>query len=221
MSGRRACHVVGRWRATQQYRPTQVTDEEALRDRIIALAREYGRHGYRRITALLEQEGWRVNHKRVERSWRQKGLKVPQKQPKRGRLWLAEGSCLRRRPESPTHGWAYDAGMERTGDGRPVTRLTVVDEYTRDCLTIAVRRRLTSHEVQEVLGELFLCRGCPTHIRSDNGPEFIAQALPAWYQVLTVAPLFIQPGSPWENAYVESFNGKLRDELLNGELFYT
>ena len=134
---------------------------------------------------------------------------------------MADGSCLRRRPEYPNHVWAYDVVMERTRDGRPVKLLTVVDEYTRECLAIAVRRRLTSQDVQEVLSELFLRRGCPTHIRSDNGPEFIARALQAWYRLLTVAPLFIEPGSPWENGYVESFNGKLRDELLNGELFYT
>lgn len=213
--------MVGQCRATQQYTPIQPNDEDSLRARIITLAREYGRYGYRRITALLHQEGWRVNHKRVERLWRQEGLKVPQKQPKRARLWLADGSCLRRRPEYPNHVWAYDFVMERTWDGRPVKLLTVVDEYTRECLAIAVRRRLTSREVQEVLSELFLRRGCPTHIRSDNGPEFIARALQAWYRVLTVAPLFIEPGSPWETGYVESFNGKLRDELLNGELFYT
>ncbi len=221
VSERRACRVVGPSRATQQYVPVRADDEDALRTRIAALAHEYGRYGYRRITALLQQEGWRVNHKRVERIWRQEGLKVPQKQPKRARLWLADGSCLRQRPEYPNHVWSYDFVMERTQDGRPLKMLTVVDEYTRECLAIAVRRRLTSREVQEVLSELFLQRGCPTHIRSDNGPECIARALQAWYRVLTVAPLFIEPGSPWENGYVESFNGKLRDELLNGELFYT
>jgi transposase InsO family protein len=221
VSERRACRVVGQCRATQQYLPTQPEDEDRLRIRVIALAREYGRYGYRRITALLQQEGWRANHKRVERLWRQEGLKVPQKQPKRARLWFADGSCIRRRAEYPNHVWSYDFVMDRTQDGRPIKMLTVVDEYTRECLAIAVRRRLTSREVQEVLSELFLSRGCPTHIRSDNGPEFIARALRAWYGVLAVAPLFIEPGSPWENGYVESFNGKLRDELLNGELFYT
>ena len=221
VSERRACRVVGQCRATQQYVPIHADDEESLCTRIVALAHEYGRYGYRRITALLHQEGWRVNHKRVERIWRQEGLKVPQKQPKRARLWFADGSCIRRRAEYPNHVWSYDFVMERTQDGRPLKMLTVVDEYTRECLAIAVRRRLTSREVQEVLSELFLHRGCPTHIRSDNGPEFIARALRAWYGMLTIAPLFIEPGSPWENGYVESFNGKLRDELLNGELFYT
>ena len=221
VSERRACRVVGQCRATQQYVPSQADDEDPLRARIVVLAREYGRDGYRRITALLHQEGWHVNHTRVERIWRQEGLKVPQKQPKRGRLWLADGSCLRHRPEYPNHVWAYDVVMERTWDGRPMKLLTVVDEYTRECLAIAVRRRLTSRDVQEVLSELFLLRGCPMYLRSDNGPEFIATALHAWYRVLAVAPLFIEPGSPCENGYVESFNGKLRDELLNGELFHT
>ena len=177
--------------------------------------------GTRRITALLQQEGGRANHTRVERLWRQEGLKVPQKQPKRARLWLADGSCIRRRAEYPNHVGSYDFVMDRPQDGRPLKRLTVVDEYTRECLAIAVRRRLTSWNVQEVLSEWFLYRGCPTHIRSDKGPEFIARALRAWYGVLAVAPLFIEPGSPWENGYVESVNGKLRDELLDGELFYT
>lgn len=221
MSERRACRVVGQCQATQQYVPSQTADEDRLRNRIIALAHEYGRYGYRRITALLHQEGWQVNHKRVERIWRQEGLKVPQKQPKRGRLWLVDGSCIRRRAEYPNHVWAYDFVMDRTQDGRPLKLLTVVDEYTRECLAIAIQRRLTSQGVQEVLSELFLLRGCPTHIRSDNGPEFIARILRQWYERLTVAPLFIEPGSPWENGYVESFNGKLWDELLNGELFYT
>ena len=221
VSERRACRVVGQCRATQPYVPVRSDEEEALQARVIALAREYGRYGYRRITALLAQEGWRVNHKRVERIWRQEGLKVPEKQPKRARLWLANGSCVRRRPEYPNHVWAYDFVMERTQDGRPLKLLTVVDEYTRECLAIAVRRRLRSRDVQDVLSDLFLRHGCPTHIRSDHGPEFIARALQAWYRLLTVAPLFIEPGSPWENGYVESFNGKLRDELLNRELFYT
>lgn len=146
---------------------------------------------------------------------------MPQTQPKRARLGLADGSCLRRRAAYPNHVWSYDFVMERTQDGRPLTRLTVVDEYTRECRAIAVRRRLRSREVQEVLRDLFRLRGCPTHIRSDNGPAFIAPALRAWYRVLAVAPVFIEPGSPWENGYVESCNGKLRDEWLKGERFST
>ena len=221
VSERRACRVLKHCRATHQYVVDPPDDEARLRTRIIKLARAYGRYGYRRITALLHREGWAVNHKRVERIWRQEGLKVPQKQPKRARLWLADGSCIRKRPEYRHHVWSYDFVMDRTHDGRMLKLLVVVDEYSRECLAIEVRRRLTSHGVQEVLGALFLQHGCPTYIRSDNGPEFIAHALREWYGYLEVAPLFIEPGSPWENGYVESFNGKLRDELLNGELFYT
>jgi transposase InsO family protein len=177
VSERRACRVVGQCRATQQYVAQRADDEAALCTRIVALAREYGRYGYRRVTALLRDEGWLVNHKRVERLWRADGLKVPQKQPKRARLWLADGSCVRRRPAYPNHVWSYDFVMDRTKDGRPVKLLTVLDEYTRECLAIEVQRRLTSQDVREVLGELFVTRGCPMYIRSDNGPEFIARSL--------------------------------------------
>ena len=221
VSERRACRVLKHCRATQRYVSQRPDKEEALRTRIIELARAYGRYGYRRITALLRREGWAVNHKRVERIWREEGLKVPQKHPKRARLWLADGSCIRKQPEYRHHVWSYDFVMDRTTDGRSLKMLVVVDEYSRECLTIEVRRRLTAQSVEEVLGALFLQHGCPKYIRSDNGPEFIAQALRTWYQQLEVAPLFIEPGSPWENGYVESFNGKLRDELLNGEIFYT
>jgi transposase InsO family protein len=147
VSERRACQVVGQCRATQQYVPQRRDDEGALRTRIVELARAYGRYGYLRITALLHQEGWRVNHKRVERIWREEGLKVPQKQPKRARLWLANGSCVRRRPAYPNHVWAYDFVMERTHDGRSLKMLTVVDEYSRECLAIEVRRRLRAADV--------------------------------------------------------------------------
>ena len=213
--------MVGQCRATQQYVPRRRDDEVALRTRIVELAREFGRYRSLRITAALHQEGWHVNHKRVERIWRQEGLKVPQKQPKRGRLWLADGSCVRRRPECPNHVWAYDFVMDRTQDGRPLKMLTVVDEYTRECLAIVVQRRMTAREVQTALGELFLTRGCPVHIRSDNGPEFIARSLRQWFTHLAIAPLCIEPGSPWENGYVESFNGKFRYDYLDGELVYT
>ncbi len=194
---------------------------ERERTNVSVLAWQDVRYGYRRVTALLRHEGWLVNHKRVERLWRQEGLKVPTKQPKRARLWLADGSCVRKRPAYPNHVWSYDFVMDRTKDGRPLKLLTVLDEYMRESLAIEVQRRLTSQHVQEVLGELFLARGCPHYIRSDNGPEFIARALQSWYVQLAVSPLFIEPGSPWENGYLESFNGKLRDELLNGEVFYT
>jgi len=188
---------------------------------MIEFAMTYGRYGYRRVTALLRREGWRVNHKRVERLWRREGLKVPQKQPKRGRLWLNDGSCLRLRPEHRNHVWSYDFVADRTHDGRPLRMLTIVDEYTRECLTIDVARRLGSNDVLERLADLMVERGTPDYIRSDNGPEFTAHAVRGWLERVGVKTLFIEPGSPWENGYVESFNGKFRDELLNGELFYT
>lgn len=196
-------------------------DEEQLSGRVVELASRYGRYGYRRITALLQAEGWRVNHKRVERLWRQEGLKVPCKQPKRSRLWLGDGSCLRLRPLFAGHVWSYDFVAERTQDGRPLRILNVIDEYTRECLAVKVARRLDHEDVQACLTELFCERGVPVHLRSDNGPEFIANALREWLHRLSVKPLFIEPGSPWENGYVESFNGKMRDELLNREIFYT
>jgi transposase InsO family protein len=189
--------------------------------RITALATQYGRYGYRRITALLQQEGWKVNHKRVERIWRKEGLKVPSKQPKRGRLWLNDGSCMRLRPMKKDHVWNYDFVFERTADGRALRLLTVMDEFSRECLAIRVARQLKAQDVLDVLSELFLFRGVPEHIRSDNGREFTAKAVRQWLSRIGVKTLFIEPGSPWENGYIESFNGKLRDELLNGEIFYT
>jgi len=190
--------------------------------RIIELAKTYGRYGYRRITALLHREGWRINHKKVERIWRQEGLKVPKKQPKRGRLWWNDGSCVRKRAERKDHVWSYDFVADRTHDGRAIRMLVILDEFTRECLAIEVARSLRSEHVLECLGELFVQRGTPDYIRSDNGSEFTAHAVREWLKdEVGVTPLFIEPGSPWENGYVESFNGKFRDELLNGEIFYT
>jgi len=221
VSERRACRVVGQSRSTQRHRTAPPGDEPRLVGRIIELASKYGRYGYRRITALLRKEGWRANHKRVERLWRREGLRVPQKQPKRGRLWFNDGSCVRRRPERPNHVWSYDFMVERTHDGRPLKLLNVVDEFTRECLAIHVERRMRSIDVLEHLSDLFIARGVPEHIRSDNGPEFTAELVRVWLERLGVQTLFIEPGSPWENGYVESFNGKLRDELLDREIFYT
>jgi len=198
------------------------TDEEArLVARIIQLATQYGRYGYRRITAMLRQEEWQVNHKRVERIWRSEGLKVPQKQPKRRRLWLNDGSCIRLRPQFTDHVWSYDFVTDRTADGRAFRILNIIDEYTRECLAILVKRCITSQYVIDQLFQLILFRGIPKHIRSDNGPEFTAKAVRGWLSRLGVKTLFIEPGSPWENGYIESFNGKLKDELLNREVFYT
>jgi putative transposase len=221
VSERRACQVLGQPRTTQR-RAHQVPEEdEVLTERIISLASEYGRYGYRRVTGLLVAEGFRVNHKRVARIWRQEGLKVPAKQRKRGRLWFNDGSCVRLRPLYTDHVWSYDFMADRTRDGRGFRLLTIIDEYSRECLAIDVARKLNSEDVLDRLMQLFITRGLPAHIRSDNGPEFVAEKVRGWLQRLEVGPLFIEPGSPWENGYNESFNGKLRDELLNGELFDT
>lgn len=208
-------------RSTHRYVGAVADDESVLIERIIELASHYGRYGYRRITAMLRNEGWRVNHKRVERLWRREGLKVPQKQPKRGRLWLNDGSCIRLRPKYRDHVWSYDFVQARTRDGRGFRMLNVLDEFTRECLAIVVRRNFPHQKVLDCLEELFLRRGLPDNIRSDNGSEFIAGAVQEWLERLHVDTLYIAPGSPWENGYIESFNGKLRDELLNREIFDT
>ena len=221
VSERRACRVLGQARSTQ-HRVHEISGEETrLVADITTLATKYGRYGYRRITALLNEKGWQVNHKRVERIWWQEGLKVSKKQPKRGRLWLNDGSCIRLRPERKDHVWSYDFVADRTSDGRAFKMLTILDEYTRECLAILVDRHITSQDVIDHLFHLFVFRGIPEHIRSDNGPEFTAKAVRSWLNRLGVKTLFIEPGSPWETGYIESFNGKLRDELLNREIFTT
>ena len=220
-SERRACAVLGQPRSTQR-RAAHVPDgEPALVRRMAELAAQYGRYGYRRVTALLRAEGFAVNHKRVERLWRREGLKVPARQPKRRRLWLADGSCVRLRPAHANHVWSYDFMRCRTSDGRAFRLLTVIDEHTRECLAIDVARAITADDVLERLSRLFIERGRPAYLRSDNGPEFTAAAVRRWLGKLGVGTLFIEPGSPWENGYVESFNGKVRDELLNPEIFDT
>lgn len=196
-------------------------DEAELTADIIELATRYGRYGYRRITALPQAAGWAVNVKRVERIWRQEGLKVPCKQPKKGRLWVNDGSCLRLRPEHPNHVWSYDFVEDRTHNGRKFRMLNVIDEFTRECLAIRVDRKLNSTAVIDVLTDLFVLRGVPSHIRADNGPEFIAKAVRDWITAVGARTAFIAPGSPWENGYCESFNSKLRDELLDGEILYS
>jgi putative transposase len=185
------------------------------------LARAYGRYGYRRVIALLNQVGWDVNHKRVERIWRREGLKVPQKQSKEGRLWLNDGSCIRLRPERPNHVWSCDFVHDRTDDGRVYRTLNIIDEFTREALAIRVDRKLNSIDVVDALTDLFILRGPPAFIRSDNGPEFIAQKVRDWIGAVGAKTAYITPGSPWENGYCESFNARFRDELLNGEIFYT
>ena len=221
VSQRRACTVLNQARKTQR-RILHIKDgEERLVERIIELATRYGRYGYRRITAMLRQEGWQVNHKKVERIWKQEGLKVPHKQPKGRRLWLNDGSCIRLRPQFKDHVWSYDFVTDRTAEGRAFRILNIIDEYSRECLAILVKRRITSQDVIDQLFELIIFKGIPEHIRSDNGPEFTAKAIRRWLNRVGVKTLFIEPGSPWENGYIESFNGKLRDELLNREIFTT
>ena len=188
---------------------------------VVELAREYGRYGYRKITALLRDAGWLVNAKRIERIWRREGLKVPPRQPKRGRLWSADGSCVRLRPEWANHVWAYDFVEDRTHDGRKFRMLNVVDEFTHECLAIRIARKLKAADVIDVLSDLFILRGVPGHIRSDNGPEFVAKQVQTWITAVGAKTAYIEKGSPWENGYVESFNARLRDELLNGEIFYS
>ncbi|WP_204114533.1 IS3 family transposase [Shimia biformata] len=221
VSERLACRVLGQHRSTQRKVPQGRADEEVLTADIIALASQYGRYGYRRITALLREAGWAVNVKRVERIWRREGLKVPQKQPKKSRLWLNDGSCIRLRPERPNHVWSYDFVESRTHDGRKFRMLNLIDEFTRECLAIRIDRKLRSTDVIDMLSDLFILRGVPDHIRSDNGPEFVAKAVRDWIAAVGAKTAYIEPGSPWENGYCESFNARLRDELLNGEIFYS
>ena len=221
LSERRACRLLGQWRGTQRYETIRRADEDELTAAVIELASQYGRYGYRRITALLQAAGWNVGRDRVEKIWRREGLKVPKKQKARRRLWLNDGSCVRLRAERANHVWSYDFVSARTHDGRVLRLLTLIDEYTRECLALRVARRINSNNVIETLSDVMLWRGIPEHIRSDNGPEFVAKPLRSWLQTLGTGPLYIEPGSPWENGYCESFNGKLRDECLNGEIFYS
>ena len=220
VSERRACRVLGQLRSTQQYEPKPNPFRESLRDRVVEIATEYGRYGYRQVTGMLNVEGWDVGKDRVYSIWREEGLKVPQKQPKRARLWLNDGSCIRLRPEYRHQVWSYDFVADRTHDGKPFRILNVIDEYSKECLLSLVQRKINSQNVILAMADLFLRHGCPKHVRSDNGPEFVAKKLIRWFEQLEVKPLFIQPGSPWENGYCESFNGKMRYELLNGEIFY-
>ncbi len=221
VSERRACRTLGQHRSTQRKVPRGRSDEERLTADIVELVRQYGRYGYRRITSLLRDAGWHVNPKRVERIWKREGLKVPAKQPKRARLWLNDGSCVRLRPERPNHVWSYDFVQDRTHDGRAYRTLNIIDEFTKEALMIRVRRKLNSVDVIDALTDLFILRGPPTFIRSDNGPEFVAQAVRDWISAAGARTAYIEPGSPWENGYIESFNARFRDELLNGEIFYT
>jgi len=222
VSERRVCRVLGQHRSTQRRLPTGRDDEEQLTSDIIELARRHGRLGYRKIAEMLRtQAGWVVNDKRVERIWRREGLKVPSRQPKRSRLWLSDGSCVRLRAERANHVWSYDFVEDRTHEGRKYRMLNIIDEFTHECLAIRIDRKLNSTAVIDVLSDLFILRGVPEYVRSDNGPEFIARAVQDWINAVGAKTAYITPGSPWENGFIESFNARLRDELLDGEIFYS
>ncbi len=219
---RRTCQVLGQARSTQRYLSRKkVKYEDALRLAIIRLAKQYGRYGYRKITALLRIEGWSVNHKKVERLWREEGLQVPKRHKKRKRLYDHKHSIIRMRPLYPHHVWSVDFVQDRLIRGRKYRMLTVIDEYTRQCLTVHAQFNLTSQEVLETLSQLFIQHGKPIYIRSDNGSEFKANLLQQWLKAVDVEPLYIYPGSPWENGFNERFNGTLRNEVLNAEVFYS
>jgi putative transposase len=222
LSERRICQVLGQHRSTQRRVPRGLDDEERLTADIVELARRHGRLGYRKIAEMLRSTaGWIVNDKRVERIWRREGLKVPAKQSKHGRIWLADGSCIRLRAERPNHVWSYDFVEDRTHEGRKYRMLNLIDEFTHECLAIRVDRKLNSADVIDVLSDLFILRGVPEHIRSDNGPEFVAKSVQDWIGAVGAKTAYIERGSPWENGFIESFNARLRDELLDGEIFYS
>jgi putative transposase len=219
VSERRACRVVGQPRATQRYALQVKDDEPVLVERMHAQVRQHPRYGYRRIWALLRQEGFRVNRKRIWRLWCREGFKVPQKQRKKRRLGHSANGIARRRPEHKDHVWCWDFIHDRDEAGRPLKWFALVDEYTRECLALEVERSMTAADVIDILAHVFLLRGRPRFIRSDNGPEFIAHAIRRYLQTAGVGTLYIAPGSPWENGFAESFFSRLRDELLNAELF--
>jgi transposase InsO family protein len=213
--------VLGQPRTTQRYHPAPDEEEKRLESRLLELVRVHPRYGYRRMTVLLQWEGWRVNRKRVHRLWRRQGLRVPRKARKKRRLGHSGNSCVRLRPEHKDHVWTWDFIFDRTQNGRSLKWFSLVDEYTRECLALEVNRRMTSRDVIDVLADLYVVRGAPSYIRGDNGPEFIAQAIRRWLELTEVKTLYIAPGAPWENGYAESFHSRLRDELLNVEDFAT
>jgi putative transposase len=214
-SERRACEVVAQPRSTQRYTGQPKDDEGKLVSRMLELVRQRPRFGYRRIAELLREEGWAVNVKRIHRLWRREGLRVPKKTRKRRGRGTSKNACHVRRAERRDQVWAWDFVFDRTSNGTTLKWLSIVDEYTRECLALKVARNMTSEDVIDVLAELFVSRGVPACIRSDNGPEFIAKAIGRWFAKTGVESLYIEPGSPWENGYAESFHSRLRDEFLN------
>lgn len=216
-SQRRACGLLSVPRASLRYAPRARPEDEALQAHLRELALRHRRYGYRRATQLLHREGVTVNVKRVHRLWKDAGLGLHKKRPKR-RRYGPKGEVAQR-AQHPRHVWTYDFVEDRTARGGRLKILAVVDEYTRECLALHVDKRITAQGVVNVLEWLFLVNGRPEHIRSDNGPEFIAKAVQDWLARKGTNTLYIRPGSPWENAYIESFNDKFRDECLNMEIF--
>ena len=206
-------------RTAYRYEPVKLPDEDEVRAEIIEKACNFGRVGYRMVTDMMNNQGTRINHKRVERIWREEGLKLPQKQSKKRRLWLNDGSCIRLRPEHKNHVWSYDFVEDKTYNGKKIRFLNIIDEHTHECLASVPRRSWRNNDVIEVLSGLMIIRGCPEYLRSDNGSEFAANRLRKWLSSVGVITAYIEPGSPWENGYCESFNARMRDEFLNGELF--
>jgi len=219
VSERRACQVLGQARSTQRYRHTRPDQDRLLVRRMDELRRKRPRYGYRMIWKMLGREGWRVNLKRVHRLWKEAGWQIRRKAKKRRRLGSRENGSSLQRAERRNHVWSYDFVFDRTEDGRQLKFMPVLDEYTRESLALEVERHITGEDVADTLAYLFEVHGEPEFIRSDNGPEFVSVAVQNWLKASGVQTLFIEPGSPWENAYTESFNSRLRDELLNQELF--
>lgn len=206
-------------RTAYRYDPVKRDDEDEIRLEIINAACNFGRVGYRMVTNMLRNNGTLINHKRVERIWREEGLKLPKKQTKKRRLWMNDGSCIRLRAERKNHVWSYDFVEDKTYNGKKIRILNIIDEFTHECLASIPRRSWRNNDIIEVLAGLMLLRGTPEYLRSDNGSEFTAKKIRKWLSNTGVITAYIEPGSPWENGYIESFNARMRDEFLNGELF--
>ncbi len=219
MTERRACRVINVNRTAYRYEAVKLPDEDDIRTEIIDKACNFGRVGYRMVTDMMRNNGTKINHKRVERIWREEGLKLPKKQTKKRRLWLNDGSCIRLRAEHRNHVWSYDFIEDKTYNGKKIRILNIIDEHTHECLASIPRRSWRNSDIIEVLSGLMLLKGTPEYLRSDNGSEFTAKKLRKWLQNAGVITTYIEPGSPWENGYIESFNARMRDEFLNGELF--
>jgi putative transposase len=221
VSERRACKTISQPRMTQHYKPKRYEKDKLLRQEILKLAVKYPSYGYRLITKKLRQSGWQINYKRVQRIWRIEGLQVPYRHKFKKAKGNSSNCCSVKRAEFINHVWTYDFICDQTADGRPLKLLTLLDEFTRESLAIEVSRSIRSKDVIEVLGYLFMVRGVPGCIRSDNGPEFISDAIKRWFIESSVETLYIEPGCPWQNGYIESFHSRFRTELLNRELFHS